>query len=69
VGPSPSGFLTFAAHFSSSENAKAWAAELLRILNRDDKYALITYQQLVGVCLYVFVRPEHADKAGKHSNP
>jgi hypothetical protein len=35
---------------------------LLRILNRDEKYALITYQQLVGVCLYVFVRPEHAHK-------
>ena len=47
---------------SSSENAKAWAAELLKTLNRDEKYALITYHQLVGVCLYIFVRPEHADK-------
>ena len=45
---------------SSSENAKAWAQELTKILNRDEKFVLITYQQLVGVCLYVFVRPEFA---------
>ncbi len=44
----------------SSENAKAWAQELTKILNRDDKFTLLTYQQLVGVCLYVFVRPELA---------
>ena len=45
---------------SSSENAKAWASELTKILNRDEKFTLVTYQQLVGVCLYVFVRPEFA---------
>jgi len=45
---------------SSSENAKAWAQELTKILNRDTKFVLVTYQQLVGVCLYVFVRPELA---------
>ncbi len=45
---------------SSSENAKSWASELTKILNRDEKYTLLTYQQLVGVCLYVFVRSEHA---------
>ncbi|XP_050497506.1 synaptojanin-1 isoform X1 [Diabrotica virgifera virgifera] len=44
---------------SSSENAKAWAAELQKVLSRDRPYVLLTYQQLVGVCLYVFVRPEH----------
>lgn len=44
---------------SSTENAKAWASELQKVLSRDCPYALITYQQLVGVCLYVFVRPEH----------
>ncbi|XP_060515948.1 synaptojanin-1 [Cylas formicarius] len=44
---------------SSTENAKAWAAELEKVLSRDSPYVLITYQQLVGVCLYVFVRPEH----------
>ena len=44
----------------SSENAKQWATELTKILNRDEKFTLVTYQQLVGVCLYLFVRPEHA---------
>ena len=33
---------------------------MTKILNRDEKFTLVTYQQLVGVCLYVFVRPEHA---------
>ena len=45
---------------ASSENAKSWAQELTKTLNRDEKYSLLTYQQLVGVCLYVFVRPELA---------
>ncbi|CAD7089489.1 unnamed protein product [Hermetia illucens] len=45
---------------ASSENAKAWAEELQRTISRDCNYCLLTYQQLVGVCLYVFVRPEHA---------
>lgn len=44
---------------SSTENAKAWAVELQKVLSRDRPYVLVTYQQLVGVCLYVFVRPEH----------
>lgn len=44
---------------SSTENAKAWAVELQKVLSRDRPYVLLTYQQLVGVCLYVFVRPEH----------
>ncbi|KAJ8950358.1 hypothetical protein NQ314_007893, partial [Rhamnusium bicolor] len=44
---------------SSTENAKAWAIELQKVLSRDREYVLLTYQQLVGVCLYVFVRPEH----------
>lgn len=45
---------------ASSDNAKAWAEELQRTLSRDEPYTLLTYQQLVGVCLYVFIRPEHA---------
>ena len=44
----------------SSENAKGWATELTKTLNRDERFTLIAYQQLVGVCLYVFARPEHA---------
>ncbi|KAF5300952.1 hypothetical protein FQA39_LY10922, partial [Lamprigera yunnana] len=44
---------------ASTENAKAWADELQKVLSRDRPYVLVTYQQLVGVCLYLFVRPEH----------
>lgn len=45
---------------ASTENAKAWADELEKVISRDNPYVLLTYQQLVGVCLYVFVRPHHA---------
>lgn len=46
---------------ASSDNAKAWAEELQKTLSRDEPYTLLTSQQLVGVCLYVFIRPEHAE--------
>jgi len=42
---------------ASKENAKEWAVELGKTLCRDERYCLVTYQQLVGVCLYVYVRP------------
>ncbi|CAH1403112.1 unnamed protein product [Nezara viridula] len=42
----------------SSENAKAWAEELQKVISRDRRYVLVTYIQLVGVCLFVFVRYE-----------
>ena len=29
------------------------------MLSRDHNYVMVTYVQLVGVCLYLFVRPEH----------
>ncbi|KAK1136356.1 hypothetical protein K0M31_000917 [Melipona bicolor] len=45
---------------ASTDNAKAWAEELQKVLSRDAEYVLVTYQQLVGVCLYLFIRPEHA---------
>ena len=46
---------------TSSENAKSWAQELTKTLNTDnEKFTLVTYQQLVGVCLYVFIRPDLA---------
>ncbi|XP_033352507.1 synaptojanin-1 [Bombus vosnesenskii] len=45
---------------ASTDNAKAWAEELQKVLSRDTEYVLVTYQQLVGVCLYLFIRPEHA---------
>ncbi|XP_015607429.1 synaptojanin-1 [Cephus cinctus] len=45
---------------ASSDNAKAWAEELQKVLSRDHEYVLVNYQQLVGVCLYLFIRPKHA---------
>jgi phosphatidylinositol-bisphosphatase len=43
---------------ASSENANLWAEELLKVLSRDYPYAMLTYAQLVGVCLYVFIRAD-----------
>lgn len=45
---------------ASSENARLWAEELQKTISRDNNYILLTYQQLVGVCLYIYIRPEHA---------
>ncbi|XP_059468868.1 synaptojanin-1 [Neocloeon triangulifer] len=45
---------------ASSENAKLWAVELQKVLSRDNKFALVTYVQLVGVCLFLFIKPELA---------
>lgn len=45
---------------ASTDNAKLWADELQRVLSRDGSYILVTSQQLVGVCLYLFVHQEHA---------
>ncbi|XP_062512889.1 synaptojanin-1-like isoform X2 [Corticium candelabrum] len=42
---------------ASSTNKKEWGAELERVLSRDETYVLLTAEQLVGVCLYIFVRP------------
>ena len=47
---------------ASKENAKEWALELGKTLNRDHKYCMVTFHQLVGVCLYVFVRVDIASK-------
>ena len=53
-------FLCSCNHFCSSENAKAWATELQKVLSRDREYVAVTYVQLVGVCIYLFIRKEHA---------
>lgn len=46
---------------ASKENGKEWAVELAKTLNsRKEKYCLLTFHQLVGVCLYIFVRPHLA---------
>ncbi|XP_072515382.1 synaptojanin-1 isoform X3 [Salminus brasiliensis] len=45
---------------ASTTNQKLWAAELQKNISRDHKYVLLASEQLVGVCLFVFVRPQHA---------
>lgn len=34
--------------------------ELQKTISRDNKYVLLASEQLVGVCLFVFIRPQHA---------
>lgn len=50
------------AYFCSSTNRKYWGKELEKIFSATDnyKYRMLTSHQLVGLCLYVFVRPHLA---------
>ena len=41
----------------SSTNRKEWGAELERVLSLNTPYILLTAEQMVGICLYVFIRP------------
>ena len=43
---------------ASSSNRKEWGVELQKVLSRDTPYELLTAEQLVGVCLYIFIRPK-----------
>ncbi|CAM1293610.1 SYNJ1 (predicted) [Pycnogonum litorale] len=45
---------------ASNENQREWGIELQKTISRDHKYVLVTSSQLVGVCLFIFVRPTHA---------
>uniref|UniRef100_A0A6J0TTL3 phosphoinositide 5-phosphatase n=1 Tax=Pogona vitticeps TaxID=103695 RepID=A0A6J0TTL3_9SAUR len=45
---------------ASTTNQKLWAVELQKTISRDYKYVLLASEQLVGVCLFVFIRPQHA---------
>lgn len=42
----------------SSENARQWCDEISKVLELIGQYVLISYQQLVGVCLFVFSKVE-----------
>eukprot|EP00794_Sanderia_malayensis_P016728 gene16728-18422_t len=44
---------------TSSTQKKEWGSELQKVISRDQPYVLLTAEQLVGVCLYVFVRTHH----------
>lgn len=45
---------------ASTTNQREWLIELQKTISRDTPYVLITSSQLVGVCLFIFVKPEHA---------
>ncbi|XP_036393120.1 synaptojanin-1-like isoform X2 [Megalops cyprinoides] len=45
---------------ASTTNQKLWATELQKTVSRDHKYVLLASEQLVGVCLFIFIRPQHA---------
>ena len=44
----------------SSSQKKEWAHKLQEMISRDHEYILVTTEQLVGVCLFVFIRTKHA---------
>lgn len=41
---------------SSTQNQRDWLIEIQRTISRDRQYLLVTSVQLVGVCLFVFIR-------------
>lgn len=45
---------------ASTSNQREWLTELQKTISRDTRYVLISSVQLVGVCLFLFVRPCHA---------
>jgi len=45
---------------ASTSNQREWLVEIQKTISRDSPYVLITCEQLVGVCLFVFVKPHHA---------
>ncbi|KAK7067886.1 Synaptojanin-1 [Halocaridina rubra] len=44
-----------------SENAASWGKELQKVLSRDEKFVMVTWSQLVGVALFVYVNEKHAN--------
>lgn len=51
--------LTIAPVSPSTTNRKMWGEQLQKAISRSHRYILLTSAQLVGVCLYIFVRPYH----------
>ncbi|XP_004674215.1 PREDICTED: synaptojanin-2 [Condylura cristata] len=44
---------------ASTTNRKMWGEQLQKAISRSHRYILLTSAQLVGVCLFIFVRPYH----------
>uniref|UniRef100_A0A4W4FXS3 phosphoinositide 5-phosphatase n=1 Tax=Electrophorus electricus TaxID=8005 RepID=A0A4W4FXS3_ELEEL len=49
-----------AGNIVSASNRQMFCPLLQKNISRDHKYVLLASEQLVGVCLFVFVRPQHA---------
>lgn len=45
---------------TSSIQKKEWGTKLQQTISRDNPYVLVTAEQLVGVCLFIFVREQYA---------
>ncbi|XP_050437501.1 synaptojanin-1 isoform X2 [Adelges cooleyi] len=43
---------------ASSDNADSWNKSLNKVLSSKREYVLLTSTQLVGVCLFIFIKPE-----------
>lgn len=50
---------SFSSFCPSTTNRKMWGEQLQKAISRSHRYILLTSAQLVGVCLYIFVRPYH----------
>ncbi|XP_040285296.1 synaptojanin-2 isoform X2 [Bufo bufo] len=44
---------------TSTKNRKVWSEQIQKALSRSHRYIMLTSAQLVGVCLFIFVRPYH----------
>ncbi|XP_060061244.1 synaptojanin-2 isoform X2 [Erinaceus europaeus] len=44
---------------ASTTNRKMWGEQLQKAVSRSHRYILLTSAQLVGICLFIFVRPYH----------
>ena len=44
---------------TSTTNQKEWLTELEKTLSRNERYVLVTSVQLVGVCLFLFIKPKY----------
>ncbi|XP_075719853.1 synaptojanin-2 [Rhinoderma darwinii] len=44
---------------ASSKNRKVWSEQIQKAISRSHRYIMLTFGQLVGVCLFIFVRPYH----------
>ncbi|XP_056423067.1 synaptojanin-2 isoform X2 [Hyla sarda] len=44
---------------ASTKNRKVWSEQIQKAISRSYRYIMLTSAQLVGVCLFIFVRPYH----------